>query len=366
MKHAAIVPLLALLTTGCATVNAARGGDISQDVAEPSRVAAFRRAQVWQSTNVASMDLKNGPQTARAFALDQEIVCDYVEVKKKSGTSPKFFCSVAPDDVVKIKYGPDNGEVYGEVLGTRLLWALGFGADAMYPVRVTCRGCSADPFRQDGATKSEHRFAAAVAERPMPGREMKIDGKSGWKWTELDLISEADGGAPLAHRDALKLLAVFLQHTDTKEEQQRLVCLDATERDPTACARPFMMITDAGLTFGAASFTNSQESGAANFHGWSRAKVWEDPPRCVGNLDKSFSGTLSDPVISEAGRRFLADLLIQLSDRQLHDLFAAAHIDRRVTRSGSPASVDDWVAAFKRKRDEIVNHHCGGPSESHD
>ena len=33
------------------------------------------------------------------------------------------------------------------------------------------------------------------------------------------------GGAPRAHRDAMKLLAVFLQHTDTKPEQQRIVCL---------------------------------------------------------------------------------------------------------------------------------------------
>ena len=33
------------------------------------------------------------------------------------------------------------------------------------------------------------------------------------------------------------------------------------------------------------------------------------------------TGTLDKPVISEAGRAFLAGLLAQLSDAQLHDLF---------------------------------------------
>jgi hypothetical protein len=32
-------------------------------------------------------------------------------------------------DEVKVRYGPDNGEVQGAVLASRLLWALGFGAD---------------------------------------------------------------------------------------------------------------------------------------------------------------------------------------------------------------------------------------------
>ena len=74
------------------------------------------------------------------------MVCDYVE-KKMTGHSPKFTCVIAPDDEVKLKFGRDNGEVYGEVAATRLLWALGFGADTMYPVKVLCRKC---PLRLGG------------------------------------------------------------------------------------------------------------------------------------------------------------------------------------------------------------------------
>ena len=60
-----------------------------------------------------------------------------------------------------MKYGGTNGEVYGEVLATRLLWVLGFGADAMYPVNVICRGC---PRELGGIERpgNEYRFDPAV------------------------------------------------------------------------------------------------------------------------------------------------------------------------------------------------------------
>ena len=47
----------------------------------------------------------------------------------------------------------------------------------------------------------------------------------GWP-TRFSPVSRCPG-APRAQRDALKLLAVFLQHTDRKPEQQRIVCLGA-------------------------------------------------------------------------------------------------------------------------------------------
>ena len=50
-------------------------------------------------------------------------------------------------------------------------------------------------------------------------------------------MQEAAGGAPRAHRDALKLLAVFIQHTDNKAAQQRLVCVSDDEGEAEAPAR---------------------------------------------------------------------------------------------------------------------------------
>jgi hypothetical protein len=82
----------------------------------------------------------------------------------------------------------------------------------------------------------------------------------------------------------------------------------------------------------------------------------------VGNLPKSLTGTLEYPVISEAGRTFVAGLLTQLSDRQLHDLFESALITQRLREPGRARSgfstVAEWVDAFKDKRRQIVERRC--------
>jgi len=91
--------------------------------------------------------------------------------------------------------------------------------------------------------------------------------------------------------------------------------------------------------------------------------VWKDEKQCVGNLSKSFTGNLSNPRISEEGRKFLADLLVQLTDAQLRDLFTVAHFaqgpERMRKRGGSADdTIAAWVEAFKTKRDAIVRAHC--------
>jgi hypothetical protein len=258
-----------------------------------------------------------------------------------------------------VKYGGNNGEVYGEILGSRLLWALGFGADRMYAVNVICDGCPklfAGIERPDGS----QRFDPAVIERPMSAAHWSGDGKEGWSWKELDEAAPKVRAAK-AHRDALKLLAVFLQHTDSKPEQQRVVCLGARS-STRSCRQPFLMISDLGLTFGRSHRWNDNDVAGVNLEDWKQMPVWKTEGACVGNLPSSFTGTLEDPLISEAGRRFLANLLIQLSDAQIRDLFTAARIHLRLRSPGRVdsgfATVDDWTAAFKQKRNQIVQRRC--------
>jgi hypothetical protein len=307
------------------------------------------------------MDLKRGPQGPGAFAPGARVTCDYVK-RDLSGHSPKFACRIAGDDEVKVKYGGTNGEVYGEMLATRLLWALGFGADRMYPLNLICRGCP-EEFGGIALPGHESRFAPAVIERKMAGAEWDGDEEPGWDWKELALIDPRAGGAPRAQRDALTLLAVMIQHTDSKRVQQRIVCLGVSAaKVRNRCARPFLMISDLGLTFGRADWTNANDHASVNLVEWQRTPVWRNDARCVGNLPKSFTGTLRDPVISEEGRRFLAGLLMQLSDRQLRDLFEVSQVGYRLRNpldvsSGFP-TVAEWVTAFKQKRQEITERRC--------
>ena len=326
-----------------------------------SRQGIITRAQVWQPTDTPSLNLRRGPSAPAGFAPGQLVTCDYLD-KEMSGRSMKFACLIAPDDEVKVKFGGRNGEVQGEVAATRLLWALGFGADRMHPVRVICRGCP-EAYGEATGRPGERLIDPAVIERKLPGREMFEGDAPGWSWLELDLIDENAGGATRAQRDALRLLAVFLQHTDTKPEQQRLVCLDNPKGDALApCERPFMMLNDVGLTFGRANLMNANPTGSVNLREWSETPVWKGTTGCVGNLPRSFTGTLKDPVISEEGRRLLGGLLLQLTDAQLQDLFDVSRVQLRPRspdrRPSAAASVEQWVDAFKQKRDEVVNRRC--------
>ena len=68
----------------------------------------------------------------------------------------------------------------------------------------------------------------------------------GWEWKELEEVDPRAGGALPAEMDALKLLAVFVQHGDQKHEQQRLGCNKEDVRDlngngEVTCIRPILM-----------------------------------------------------------------------------------------------------------------------------
>jgi hypothetical protein len=319
--------------------------------ARESRESLIARSRVWFPTDIPSMNLRIGPPGPDAFEPGATVTCEYVD-KKLKGVSPKFACRLPQGDEVKVKYGGANGEVYGEVAASRLLWALGFGADRMYSVRVICRRC---PETVGGILRSngDRIVDPAAIERKLPGEELF----DRWGWEELDRIKEPAGGASKAERDALKLLAVLLQHSDSKAEQQRLICVEDSH-----CDVPMMMINDLGVTFGRANALKQQPRASVNLAEWATVPIWKDSARCVGNLSGSWKGTLKNPTISEAGRRFLADLLVQLSDQQLQDMFEAArvHLRPRAPDRGSSGfpTVDEWVNAFKQKRAEIVERRC--------
>ncbi|HUK37317.1 MAG TPA: hypothetical protein VLV86_25550 [Vicinamibacterales bacterium] len=347
----------------------AHAAPVHKGLTPADRLDAIRRAQVWRPTDIPSLDLKTGPGGAGSFAPGTTVPCDFAPHDRGSGHTPKFWCAVAPGDVVKVRYREHNGKLYGLVAATRLFWALGFGADRAYPVTVACRGCALDPWKKGSspAPQGSVSFDPATIDRRMPGRRLDAKPREGWAWPELDRVDEAAGGATVAQRDALKLLAVLVQHTDSKPENQALICLDTplrlteplddTDEDTGArCDHPFMMVPDLGNTFGHANRFNRDASSSVNFRDWQETPIWRGREKgsCVGNLSKSSTGSLDNPRISEAGRRFLAKLLVQLSDAQLHDMFDVA----RFTRRDPSRTVEDWVGVFKQKRDEIVNATC--------
>jgi hypothetical protein len=295
-------------------------------LSKDGRLAFIRRGQVWTPTDIPHMNLRAGPDGPWALQPNEHVTCIYAEVPKH-GNTRKFHCTLPGGEVVKVRYGAHNGEVQASLLSTRLLWALGFQADRVYSGHV-----------MHDANGKPH----------------------GWSWSELDLVDPNAGGAPVEQRDALKLLAAFIQHGDSKREQQRLLCVNGFS-DNGDCAEPFLMLHDVGVTFGRSNTINSNSTGSVNFEAWSTTPVWRNSAACVAELSKSHTGTLGDPRIGDVGRQFLSNLLAQLSDRQIRDLFEVAGVERRADSSGRPSGVpvDNWVAAFESKRDQIVRNHCG-------
>src|SRR4029077_15864969 len=297
MRRFLFVVLAGVTTSAIAAVGVA---------AKDSRATAIARAHVWEASDIPSKDLRTGPAGDKAFTFLETVTCKY-DNKKLSGKTPKFACKTDTDDELKVKYGGTNGEVYAEVATTRLLWALGFGADAQYSVKVVCRGC---PTEVGGIIRGpqERVVDPAIIERKMHGAPFEPDDT--WGWDELDRVDESAGGAPRAHRDALKLLAVFLQSSDNKREQQRLICREQP-KDKTKghgkmpCEHPFMYMHDVGLTFGHANKLNRNSIGSMNLVEWSGTPIWKDTAGCVGNLPKSLTGTWFNPPIRDEGRQFL-------------------------------------------------------------
>ncbi len=101
-------------------------------------------------------------------------------------------------------------------------------------------------------------FATVSVERRLDGEAIGTEHDSGWGFDELDRVQGGPDGHGRAERDALRLLAVLLDNWDTREDNQRLVCLDR-EAKHAECRRPFAYMHDVGATFGSGRGTFQDE-----------------------------------------------------------------------------------------------------------
>lgn len=348
-------------------------------VTPEEKIQYMRRARVWEPAPTSRLDLLRGPVRDDGFDFEQEVSCRYVDPSPVpdpyAGMTAKFKCMLGPKDKLKVRCHEYNGEVYASVAASRLFWALGFGAEPMYPTQIICKNCPEEPWEipGEGAERATRRITPAVVERKFAQEKIEVEDQehTGWKWSDLDLIDESMGGSPRAHVDALRLMVAVLQHGDSRARQQYVVCRDGALRQrldgKTVCTQPWMFVHDLGSTFGASAEEITEKS-KMHFHEWASQPVWKDASTCTANLHGAYDGTIHDPVVSEAGRAFLASLLSRLSDQQLRDLFTAARVDLRarieeetiVDSSGNKrwVNVEDWVQAFKAKRREITEARC--------
>jgi len=362
------------------------------------RLEAVRSASLFTPKAVSEASILDGPaQNPKHFQLhfNDKVICDFSNPgSKMQGKTPKFECKITrvesangqvqeltdqmDEEPVKVKFGADDNEVYAEVVATRLMWALGYYADSWFPVRVECHNCPDNPVSGSG-NRETRTYDPATIVRKFPGHKMYEVGKEeqGWSWKELDSVN----GLPSYERDGLKLLAAFMKHSDNKPPQQRLVCdkvhVDQkTQPFTTTCDNSIMLVQDVGATFGSGGWFTSNSGAKMNFHNWSSTKLWKKvgtdgaPQQCQAVLRKSLTAHdgLSDPIVSEEGRRFDAGLLCQLSDQQVQELFKASRVAQKPeyhNRDGSFKSgmdeasiIQQWMEAFKEKREDLAKGRC--------
>lgn len=272
-----------------------------------------------------------------------------------SGTTPKFDCRLPDGRVVKVKYGR-TPERHAEVAATRLLGALGFGADRVeFVPELRCRGCPPSPFRvrqvaelffaggvvERLAPDDRVRvFDAVSVERKLPGREVEAGPIEGWGWFDLDVVDAGRGGATRAELDALRLVALFLAHWDNKESNQRLTCLDDPQGpEDGPCREPLIMLQDLGATFGPTK---------VDWNEWRQAPIWTDERTCaVSMATMPYDGGTFVPVeISEAGRQLLVSRLRRLTRAQVTDLFTVARFPAPSGTEPAVPGVEPWVRVF--------------------
>ena len=342
-----------------------------------ARALAERTAKVWQEPDpgydpVLGYNPQTGPRLGApevdSNGLTKAITCvANKDPDPGAGTTPKFHCSVAgvveeDGDLIRYKVKPHfkgqtqdkrNGEIYGEFLSSRFSKALGFFADDEWVADVTCQDCEKSLTRGfQGARFTPFQPAAGIELSLGKGIDVDCNGKDGAAISDA-LQKLLQGGAPRAEIDAFKLWLGFIDHGDTKTDNQKFSCLKWTKNadNTMTCeqGQAVYYVSDMGSTWG---FSSSSENKA-------KLERWQgkDPIKVSGGRCTATAKSVGDASISEAGRQLLANGLQRLldaekSDRTITKVFRASRNHER------DQSADAWTAEFIRKARTIIDARC--------
>ncbi len=342
-----------------------------------ARAEAERTARVWQQPDPgydpvtglnSSVPARVGAPPVDSNGLARPFNCfANKDPNPGAGTTPKFHCSVPgvvdeDGDPIRYKIKPHfkgqtadkrNGEIYGEFLTSRFSKALGFFADDEWVADVSCADCQKSLTKSFQGTSFSPNQPAAGIEMPLGrGIDVKCNDKDGASLSALETLLSSGGSR--AEIDAFKLWLAFIDHGDTKTDNQKFACLDSKKNpDGTRTCKPgqsVYYVSDAGSTWG---FSSSSESKA-------RLERWKgkDPIKASGGRCTTSAKSVGNAEISEAGRQLLATGLQRLIDQEgsnglITRVFRAS---RNAERDAQPEA---WTAEFVRKANTIINARCG-------
>jgi hypothetical protein len=371
-----ILPLLLLFLAALLSLTGPVTAQQQACFTSAERALAEQKAKVWQEPDpdydpVLGYNTRTGPR-AGAPEVDSNGLAKAINcVANKDpnpgqGTTPKFHCSIQgvvdeDGDLIRYKIKPHfkgqtrdkrNGEIYGDFLSSRFSKALGFFADDNWVTDVTCQDCEKSLTRSfQGASFSPFQPAAGI-ELPLgKGIDANCDDKdaAGIAGALQKLLQ---GGAPRAEIDAFKLWLAFIDHGDTKTDNQKFSCLKWTKSGTTLTCEPgqaVFYVSDMGSTFG---YSSSSEK-KATLNGWKG----KDPIKVSNGRCTTTAKSVGDTGISEAGRELLAKGLQRLLEAERTNglITKVFRVSRNAERDQSPEA---WAAEFVRKANTIINARC--------
>lgn len=342
-----------------------------------ARAEAERTAKVWQEPDpgydpVLGHSSTAGPRPgapavdSNGLALPVKCVANK-DPNPGAGTTPKFHCSIPgvvdeDGDLIRLKVKPHfkgqspdkrNGEIQGEFLTSRFSKALGFFADDEWVADVTCPDCQQSLTKDfQGASFSPFQPAAGIELNVGSGIDVKCNNKDGAPLGEA-LEGLLQNGAPRAEIDAFKIWLAFIDHGDTKTDNQKFACLDSKKNpDGTRICKPgqaIFYISDTGSTWGHSASSESK----------ARLEKWKgkDPIKVSGGRCTTTAKGVSNAQVSEEGRQLLARNLQRLLDAEKSNglITRVFRASRNHERDAAPEA---WTAEFVRKANTIINASC--------
>jgi hypothetical protein len=251
---------------------------------------------IWEAGNIAERDLYWGPG-GEAMRPDIGSVTFIKEEKK--GASKKYRIK---DGAGKVWVAKIGREAQPETAAVRLLWAIGYKTEVNYLVpRLTIPG--------KGAFENVR----------LEARPEEVDRLEEWQWKDNPFIGTNEF-------QGLKMMMVFFNNWDIVDVQNKILATDGANGEKQLQ----YIISDLGATFGKLGNNNfpivyrlgRKTNNPAKYFDSEFIDGVKD-----GKVDLAYKGKnrglFEDISVEQA--RWLADLLNQLSDKQIEDAFRAAN-----------------------------------------
>jgi hypothetical protein len=283
-------------------------------------------------------------------------------------------------DRFKVKYlkppHPEHdrryNEVFTELAAGRILWALGFPADHVYPVAsVNCVGCTASPFESNleqntaALTAAPSVFRMVTVERDIPWSEIDPENDETWSWQDVARYY-ADGTWTQQQKieyDAYRLALGLFNYHNAIDVQNRVACAEFKEgaSNPRICTKPYIFVQDLGSTFGKPKGFIFGTNPRGDFAAWQSQTVFKNASSC--ELRAHLDG---DRKVLKAALDIVIDRAKSLDRTRVREIFKVARFDlmdqkqlKKIRETESDEAkvreiaLDQWTDLFMQRIAEL-------------